>query len=56
MIKYFEYEQSSRVIGCPYIHQVENKINDYAKKNNLEIVSACCDRDKGIFVIFKGKS
>lgn len=53
MIKYFEYERSDNWIDCPYVFKIDDEINKYAEENNLEIVSAACDRDKGIFVIFK---
>lgn len=42
-IKYFEFSE------CPY---VDVEINEYARENNLEIISATCNK-WGIYVIFK---
>lgn len=55
MIKYFEYERSKNWVNCPYSYKIEETINDYAKENNLQIISATCDRDVGIFVVFANK-
>lgn len=55
MIKYFKYERSKDWVNCPHTYKIEEIVNDYAKENNLQIISATCDRDVGIFVIFANK-
>lgn len=56
MVKYFSYPRSNNWVNCPYPHETEKEINEYCRKNNLEIASISCDRDMGIFVAFKQKS
>lgn len=56
MVKYFSYPRSNNWVNCPYPHETEKQINQYAEKNNLEVICVSCDRDNGIFVVFKEKS
>lgn len=55
MVKYFSYPRSDNWINCPYPHETEKEVNKYAKDNNFEVISVSCDRDVGIFVVFKEK-
>lgn len=38
MVKYFSYPRSNNWINCPYPHETEKEINQYAEKNNLEVI------------------
>lgn len=53
MVKYFLYPRSNNWVNCPYPHETEKQINQYAEKNNLEVICVSCDRDNGIFVVLK---
>lgn len=56
MIKYFEHEKhrvtDNEVEVLAYL--TDDVINEYAKENMLQIVSATCYKDEGIFVVFNG--
>lgn len=55
MIKYFEYEvhRNSDDSLDVEAYLIDDDINKYAEENGLEVVSATCYKDEGIFVVFK---
>lgn len=57
IIKYFAHE---RIEICasktmPNTIKTEMEINQYCQNNELEIASVSCDRDIGVYVVFKKK-
>lgn len=57
MVKYFSHEEDYiGNISVEDTYETEKEINQFAKKNNLEVVSLSCFGDTGIFVAFKEKS
>lgn len=55
MVKYFSHERRNNWTHAAIPFETEMRINSYAEKNNLEIVSISCIADDGIFVVFKEK-
>lgn len=55
MIKYFEHETCRNASDEIEIlaHLTDDAINEYARENMLQIASATCYKDEGIFVVFK---
>lgn len=58
LIRYFEHEVHRNADDEleVYEHLTDDRINDFAEQNGLDIVSATCYMDKGIYVVFKKKS
>lgn len=55
MIKYFEYKVHRSPDDTLEVeaYLIDGVVNNYAKENGLEVVSATCYKDEGIFVVFK---
>ena len=55
MIKYFEYgvyrNSDDTLVVESYL--IDDVFNNYAEENGLEVISATCYKDEGIFVVFK---
>lgn len=56
MVRYFQHNTTCiGHISVSCTHETEKEINEFAEKNNLEIISLSCFGDSGIFVAFKEK-
>jgi len=55
MIKYFEYGVNRNSDDTLEVeaYLIDDVINNYAEENGLEVISATCYKDEGIFVVFK---
>lgn len=55
MIKYFEYEVHRNYDDTLEVeaYLIDDIINNYAEENGLEVISAACYKDEGIFIVFK---